>query len=187
MTQLASFPESQPLVSVVIPAYQAERWIGETIRSVQAQTYRNLEIIVVDDGSPDNLAELVERMAQEDDRIRLIRKENGGLPAARNTGIDEAKGEWVAPVDADDLWYPEKVEKQVGRFLRAKQEGVDLGLVYCWSESIDEQSQATRPILSRATDEGMVFDNLLMHNFTSNGSSAMMPKSVLTKLVTPRR
>lgn len=172
-----------PLVSVVIPAYNAERWISETLRSVQAQTYQNLEIIVVDDDSPDGLARIVRDMAADDARIRLVRKENGGVSAARNTGIEEARGDLIAPVDADDIWYPEKIEKQVGRFLAAKSgEGVRLGLVYCWSQSIDESGRATGPKLSRAVEEGMVYDELLMQNFTSNGSSAMMPKSLILEL-----
>lgn len=170
---------ADPLVSVVIPAYKAERWIGETLESVQAQTYRNLEIIVVDDGSPDNLAKLVEARAAEDSRIRLVRKANGGLSAARNTGIAESGGELVAPIDADDLWRPDKVAKQVARFRDHARAGTEPGFVYCWSNSIDEGSRIIRPGAAREVFEGEVFDALVRENFVGNGSSPMFSRRAL--------
>ena len=129
-----------PLVSVVIPCFNAERWIVETLNSVSRQTYANIEILVVDDGSTDGGVRLVESAASEDSRIRIIRKSNGGLSSARNCGIREAAGKYVAIVDADDLWHPRKIEKQVARYELAEQQGQQLGFVYCWSNSIDEQS-----------------------------------------------
>jgi glycosyltransferase involved in cell wall biosynthesis len=82
----------QELVSVIVPAYNAEKTIGETLSSVSAQTYRNVEIVVVDDGSVDNTAEIVERYARTDLRVRLIRQANIGVAAARNRGLAEARG-----------------------------------------------------------------------------------------------
>jgi glycosyltransferase involved in cell wall biosynthesis len=101
---------SSPTVSVVIPAYNAARWIAETLDSVLAQTFRNFEVIVVDDGSTDQTSEVV---AGYGDRIHYLRKENGGEGSARNVGIRAARGSYIAFLDADDLWLPEKLQLQM--------------------------------------------------------------------------
>jgi len=101
------------LISVVIPAYNAEVFIERTIRSVQAQTHPELEIIVVDDGSTDGTAALVEALVREDPRVVLVPKSNGGVASARNLGLKMARGEFVAFLDADDLFHPDKLERQL--------------------------------------------------------------------------
>src|SRR5437868_1326235 len=98
------------VVSVVIPAYNAAQWIEETIATVLAQTYRPLDVIVVDDGSMDETRSAVKKF---DDQIRYIHQPNSGVGAARNTGIRSARGEYVAFLDADDLWDAHKVEEQI--------------------------------------------------------------------------
>src|SRR6476660_90490 len=100
---------TRELVSVVVPAYNAEKTILETICSVRAQTYRNLDIVVVDDGSVDGTPGIVERHARTDSRVRLIRQANLGVAAARNRGIAEARADYIAPIDADDLWESTKI------------------------------------------------------------------------------
>jgi hypothetical protein len=100
-----------PRVSVVMPAYNSARTIGQAIGSVLEQTMADLELIVVDDGSTDATAAAV--AVVEDPRIRLITRVNGGTSAARNTGIAEARGDWVAFLDADDLWLGDKLELQL--------------------------------------------------------------------------
>lgn len=97
------------LVSVIIPAYNAEATIQQTIRSVLSQTYKNYEIIVVDDGSRDATAEIVRQY----DTVRYIYQENQGVSAARNRGLRESKGEWIAFLDADDEWHQEKLTIQM--------------------------------------------------------------------------
>lgn len=97
-------------VSVIIPLYNKANYIKTTIESVLAQTYKDLEVIVVDDGSTDSSTEIVENIA--DDRIRLIRQSNAGVSAARNAGLKEAEGEWIAFLDADDEWLPAKLADQ---------------------------------------------------------------------------
>src|SRR3954453_10527365 len=99
------------LVSVIIPAYNAGATVERTISSVLNQTYSSIEVLVVDDGSTDNTAVLVQRMADADPRIKLLQKPNGGVALARNFGIAHAAGEFIAPLDADDLWHPEKIAK----------------------------------------------------------------------------
>ena len=125
----------KPLVSVVIPAWNAEATIGETLASAAAQTYRNLEIVIVDDGSTDGTAAAALDFASRDPRARLVQKPNGGLSSARNFGIAESRGDWIAPLDADDLWHPTKLEKQVEAALSA---GEPPGFVYCWFHYVDE-------------------------------------------------
>jgi len=108
------------LVSIVTPAYRAARFIGETIRSVQAQTYRDFEMLIVDDCSPDDTAAVVERVAAGDSRIRLLRQStNSGPAAARNRALAESRGRWIAFLDSDDLWLPRKLERQL-EFHRAQ-------------------------------------------------------------------
>ena len=98
------------LISVIIPIYNVEAYLDECIASVIAQTYSNLEIILVDDGSPDNCPQMCDEWAAKDSRIRVIHKENGGLSDARNAGIDIATGEYIAFVDSDDWIEPEMYE-----------------------------------------------------------------------------
>src|SRR5690625_4493762 len=106
--------ENEPLISVITPAYNAARFISETIDSVRQQTYLNWEMIIVDDCSTDRTAEIVEEYIQKDHRIHFIQLEkNSGSAIARNTAMDHAKGDFIAFLDSDDLWYPEKLEKQL--------------------------------------------------------------------------
>jgi glycosyltransferase involved in cell wall biosynthesis len=97
------------MISVVIPCYNAERWLGATLRSVLAQDWPRLEIIVVDDGSSDRSAELVRTQFPS---VTLVQQKNSGVAAARNNGIANAKGDWIAFVDADDIWLPGKLHAQ---------------------------------------------------------------------------
>ncbi len=99
-----------PHVSVVIPAYNAERFIVETVNSALNQTYQDLEVIVVDDGSKDGT---VAALAQFGNRIRVHQQANGGVAKARNTGVSLARGTYIAFLDADDLWLPQKLERQL--------------------------------------------------------------------------
>lgn len=102
-----------PLVSAIIPAYNAAQFLSQTIQSVLNQSYRNWELLVVDDGSTDDTAEIVRRYHDIDERVRLISKANGGVSAARNTGVEAAQGELIAFLDADDLWCEDKLKVHV--------------------------------------------------------------------------
>ena len=104
-------------VSVIIPAYNAELYIEATIKSITAQTERDIEIIVVDDGSKDGTYSVVSRLAEEDHRVRVIRQPNSGKPGiARNTGLGQASGEFIGFLDADDLYHPDKLKRQLAIF-----------------------------------------------------------------------
>src|ERR1051326_8460176 len=105
-------PMTSPIVSVIIPAYNAAAFIGETLDSVYAQTFKDFEVVVVNDGSPDTdeLERALERYAA---KLRYLKQDNQGAAAARNTGITAARGEFVAFLDADDMWLPAFLEKQL--------------------------------------------------------------------------
>jgi len=119
-----------PLVSVVIPAYNGQEFIREAIESALAQTYRPIEILVIDDGSPVSMKEAVAGFGPE---VRYLRQENGGTASARNLGWRSAGGEFIALLDQDDLWLPQKLERQVPRFA----EDPRIGLVAGWMEVFD--------------------------------------------------
>ena len=159
-----------PLVSLVVPAHNAERFIEGTIRSLLSQTYRHIEVIVIDDGSSDRTAALVTSIQEEDPRVVLLRQANLGVAAARNAGIERARGELIAPVDADDLWYPRAIEKLAGCL---DEQGPGVGIAYAWSAYIDEQGLLTGGFRA-ATLEGDVFATLLCHNFLGNASCTML-------------
>ena len=101
------------LVSVIMPSYNTAKYIGETIKSVQAQTYENWELIIVDDCSTDNTDTAVDPFLS-DERIRYLKNSrNSGAAVSRNYALREAKGKWIAFLDSDDLWFPDKLEKQI--------------------------------------------------------------------------
>jgi teichuronic acid biosynthesis glycosyltransferase TuaG len=108
-----------PVVSIITPAYKAAQYVGETVRSVQAQTFQNWEMIIVDDESPDDTASVVQGFSDADPRIRLIRQANTGPAMARQTALDHARGRYIAFLDADDLWLPEKLARQLA-FMQAQ-------------------------------------------------------------------
>ncbi len=124
-----------PVVSVIVPVYNAERFIAETIATVQQQTLTDWELLLIDDGSTDQTPNVI-RPFLADSRIRYIRKENAGVSEARNTGIEIAAGEYYAFLDADDLWDPQNLEKKVAAI---REQGTDFS--FSDLEEIDEHSQ----------------------------------------------
>ena len=122
------------LVSVVIPMYNSSNYITPTIISALSQTYKNIEVLVIDDCSKDNSIEVVNNLAKTDPRLRCVPQEkNQGAAVARNRGIKEAKGQYIAFLDSDDLWAKDKIEKQIG-LMKTK----NVAFVYCAYDSVDE-------------------------------------------------
>jgi glycosyltransferase involved in cell wall biosynthesis len=151
---------SPPTVSVVIPAYNAAPWIAETIDSVLAQTFSDFEVIVVDDGSTDETPNIV---SSYEDSIRYLRKRNGGSASARNAGIRAAQGAYIAFVDADDLWMPQKLELQMDLLSN----DIDLAWVYSDAFVVEEKSDN---VLYRAGEHvslhaGDILRPLVLHDF----------------------
>ena len=163
------------VVSVIIPAYNAQDTIAATLASVLGQTLTCFEVIVVDDGSTDRTSELVEQIARKDGRVRILRQKNAGVAEARNRGISESAGEWIAPLDADDLWTPDYLERKVQH---AQKAGDGVGVVYSWSTRIDVEGLSL-PGVSAASVRGKVLSTLLCHNFLGNGSCTLIRKSAL--------
>ncbi|MFP5270927.1 glycosyltransferase family 2 protein [Coleofasciculus sp.] len=169
---------SHPLVSVIIPAYNAEAFLEKTLKSVLSQTYKNIEVLVVDDGSQDRTAEIVYSFAQQDRRVTLLQQPNSGVAAARNLAIQYAKGEFIAPIDADDIWYPHNLEKQVQCIMEAD---ASVGLVYAWSVEIDEEDFISGGFHSY-NYEGEVYGILVYRNFLGNASAALIRRSCIEKV-----
>ena len=119
-------------VSVIIPCYNEERYLGECLASVLAQTMRNFEVLVIDDGSADGSLAIARETAKADERVRVLHQENAGVCAARNRGLEEARGEFVTFVDADDLLMPDALERMLGA-----SEGVDM--VVCLHQTFDDR------------------------------------------------
>ncbi|UBF25208.1 glycosyltransferase family 2 protein [Kovacikia minuta CCNUW1] len=158
---------SRPKVSIIIPAYNAMRYLPETIDSVLAQTFSNFEVLVVDDGSTDAIAEWV--LQQTDGRLKLMYQKNQGQAAARNTGIAEAKGEYIAFLDADDLWEASKLEKQVAYL----DNHPTVGLVYTWIALADQAGNPTGRIVS-SDAAGDVWEEIVEFNMVGCGSTPVI-------------
>jgi glycosyltransferase involved in cell wall biosynthesis len=161
-----------PTLSVVIPAYNAECTILETIASIQKQTFSDFEIILINDGSTDRTLEILQTV--RDERLKIFSYENGGLPVARNRGISHSTGEFIAFIDADDLWTPDKLELQ----LAALQQYPEAGVAYSWTYfkfDKEEYSYADNSTFF----EGNVYADLLIRNFLHNGSNPLIRKEAI--------
>ena len=152
---------SDPTVSVVLPTYNRADIIDDPICSVLTQTYEDFELIVVDDGSTDNTAEVIE--AFDDDRIRYIKHDgNKGAPAARNTGIEASQGEYIAFQDSDDDWLPDKLEKQMQTF---RDSSSSVGVVYTGMKRKRDDKTVYIPYEGVEQTEGDISKSILFQNF----------------------
>jgi hypothetical protein len=173
-------PGPDPLVAVVVPAHNAAATLDATLHSARGQSYAHLEIIVVDDGSTDATARIAGAHGREDARVRLISQKQGGVASARNRAIAEARADFIATLDADDLWHPEKVERQMRALLDA---GDACGLVYTFSVDIDEHGRAIQlDAAVKHSYQGFVLPELLLHNFVAGGSSPLLRKGAATEV-----
>lgn len=126
-------PCEKPLLSIIVPAYKVENYLQKCIDSILAQTFTDFELILVEDGSPDGCPALCDAAAAKDARIRVLHQKNGGLSAARNAGLDVARGEWIGFVDSDDYIAPEMYETL---YKAVQNTGADLAL--CDYAAVDE-------------------------------------------------
>lgn len=167
-----------PVVSVVMPAYNTEKYIQEAVSSIKNQTFRDWELLVVDDCSTDQTYEILLKLAQEDARIRIIRNHtNCGAAMSRNIAFSQCSGKYVALLDSDDLWEPEKLEKQV---ICAEKTGADI--VYCSYSIIDECGRKKSPdfIVPEHTD----FDSMLKKS-TISCSTALLKSELVAQFQFP--
>jgi glycosyltransferase involved in cell wall biosynthesis len=159
-------------ISVIIPAYNAECTILETIASVQEQTFSDFEVIVINDGSTDRTLERLTTV--KDSRLKIFSYENGGVSVARNHGIAHATGEFISFIDADDLWTPDKLELQ----LAALQKHPEAGVAYSWTSNMSDEKKSFdighSPIFI-----GNVYPELLVTNFIANGSNLLIRRQAI--------
>jgi glycosyltransferase involved in cell wall biosynthesis len=161
-----------PKISVVIPAYNCAKTIKQTRDSVLSQTYTDLELIVINDGSTDATLNIVSQI--KDSRIKLFSYPNAGGNVSRNRGINHAVGEFISFLDADDIWTPDKLATQ----LQTLQENPTTKVAYSWTDYIDENGK----FVSSGTHislNGNVYEQLLVKNFLENGSNPLICKDAL--------
>ncbi|MBD2250023.1 glycosyltransferase family 2 protein [Nostoc parmelioides] len=163
-----------PKISVIIPAYNAERTILETINSVLKQTFSDLEIIVINDGSTDRTVEVIQNV--DDARLKVYSYENSRASGARNHGISHAVGDFISFLDADDLWTPDKLELQ----LAALNHYPEAGVAYSWTYTIDDKGELLKPF--EPLYEGNVYTDLLLANFLTNGSNPLIRKAAIASI-----
>lgn len=162
------------LISIITPVYKCEDLIEETIKCVLEQTYTNWEMILVDDCSPDNSANIIKKYADIDDRIKYIKlNENSGAAIARNKALEESSGRFVAYLDADDLWKPEKLEKQVKFMIKN-----NYAFTCTDYEKIDEQGNSLNKIVRIPTK---VDYNLFLRNTIIQTVGVMVDTSITGK------
>ena len=163
------------LISVIIPVYNGEKTIKETILSVLNQTFENWELIIINDGSTDSTIEIIAQI--QNTKIRVFNCENAGLAKSRNRGIDHSQGEYISFLDADDLWTPDKLEAQ----FQALQENPEAMVAYSWTDYIDQSSQFLHSG-RHITINGNIYQHLLVNNFLENGSNPLIRKQALNQV-----
>lgn len=164
-----------PKVTVIIPAYNSMKFLPRTIDSVLSQTFQDYEILIVNDGSEDDIENWVKTI--DDNRVRLISQANQGQSAARNVGICQSKGDYIAFLDSDDLWHPQKLEKQVDIL----DKNPEVGLVYTWVARLNTEDEILK-IVWRFSEEGNVWEKLIHGNTIACGSVPMVRRSCIKKV-----
>lgn len=161
-----------PIISVIVPAYNAQKTIQETIESVLNQTFRDFELIVINDGSQDLTLDIVSNI--QDSRLRVFSYPNAGPQKSRNRGILHAVGEYISFIDADDLWTSDKLELQ----LKALSLNPEAAVAYSWTDYIYEHGQIFRPG-PHFDFNGDVYSRLLLSDFVGSGSNPLIRKQAL--------
>ncbi|MBW4513346.1 MAG: glycosyltransferase [Scytonematopsis contorta HA4267-MV1] len=159
-------------ISIIIPAYNAASTIYDTIVSIQSQTFTDFEIIVINDGSTDKTWEILDSI--NDSRLKIFSYPNGGLSVARNRGISHATGEFIAFLDADDLWTSDKLELQLAALVQKP----EAGFAYSWTYFMSEKEGFVFPG-ERLFYQGNVYTKLLVKNFIANGSNPLIRKQII--------
>ena len=168
------------MISVIIPAYNAEKTILSTIESIQKQTYSNIEIIVIDDGSTDRTFDIASQV--EDSRIKVFNYPNGGVSEARNRGIAHTNGEYISFIDADDIWTANKLEKQ----MLALNNNIEADVVYSWTavmlENLNNPEENRLFSGKKVTFTEDIYSQLLLENFIGNGSNILVKKEAVAEI-----
>lgn len=170
--------ENNPLVSVIMPCYNVASFVIETIHSVQAQTYPNWELVIVDDDSTDITVELVRDLCQADQRIRLkVKEKHSGIADSRNQCLKMAQGQYIAFLDADDRWHPDKLERQL-RFMQER----GIGFSYSSYDCINEVSEPLNKIVHAGKDLDY---EAYLHNTLIGCSTVMLNTEIVGEVIVP--
>ena len=168
----------QPLVSVIMPCYNMEKFIAYTIQSVQQQTYSRWELCIVDDASTDGTANIVQAFCAQDDRIHFfVRPKHSGIANTRNQCLKMAKGRFFAFLDSDDMWHPEKLERQL-QFMTERK----IGFSYSSYDCVDESGKPTGKVVNAA---GNLDYNAYLHNTIIGCSTVMLDTEKVGEVVVP--
>jgi glycosyltransferase involved in cell wall biosynthesis len=167
--------QSTPLVSAIIPVYNGEKYIAQAIDSVLRQTYPSVECVIVDDGSTDATPRIIGGYG---DRVRSVRKQNGGVASARNAGVGAAKGEYIAFLDADDVWLAEKTDVQMRLF----EANPNLGLVYSALQVVDENLNPIDVIQAPPAASALRNSLLMEVPIMATSNSAIVPARVFHEI-----
>lgn len=167
-----------PKVSVVVPAYNVRSYIEDALVSLERQSFDKFEVIVVDDGSTDDTAEVVKPFCERDSRFQLVQKQNGGLSSARNYGIHHACGEYIALLDGDDVYEQDKLAVHVALLDR----DADVGVAYSASRAVREDGRSTFMYLSGKPITSDPLLALLCKNFIGHGSNAVFRRAVFDQV-----
>ena len=170
--------ENQPLVSVIIPCYNMDKFVSETIKSVLQQTYPYWEMLLVDDASTDHTVDIIKQYSDADSRIRFaVKDKHSGIANSRNQAIQMAKGRFLAFLDADDLWHPDKLELQL-KFMTEK----NIGFSYSSYDCVDECGKPTGKIIKTAGDLNY---NAYLHNTIIGCSTVMIDIALIGDVIVP--
>jgi glycosyltransferase involved in cell wall biosynthesis len=164
-----------PLVSVIIPTYNAEKTIHETVTSVFKQTLSDLELIIINDGSTDKTLEVLSTI--DDPRLKIFSYPNAGVAVSRNRGLSKATGQYISFLDADDLWTPDKLEAQY----QALQDNPQAAVAYSWTDYVDESGQFLG-VCARATNNGNLYQLLLLADVIGSGSNPLIKAEAIAKV-----
>lgn len=167
-----------PKVSVIVPAYNIRNYIPETLVSLEKQSFRDFEVLVVDDGSTDDTVEKIKPFCQRDFRFKLLQKENGGISSARNYGMRHARGEYIALLDGDDIYKPDKLANHVARLDRDPR----VGVVYSASAAMRDDGGSTFVSLSGRPISSDPLLALLCKNFIGHGSNAVFRREIIEEV-----
>ncbi|MEM1168433.1 MAG: glycosyltransferase [Cyanobacteria bacterium P01_H01_bin.35] len=163
------------LISVIIPVFNGQNTIQKTIESVLNQTWKDYELIIINDGSTDSTEEVISNIS--DPRIKIFNYPNAGPSASRNRGTAIASGKYISFIDSDDLWTPDKLEKQ----LQKLEENSQAKIAYSWTDYIDEFDNFLYPGC-HITANGNVYEKLLLTNFIENGSNPLIYRQALIEI-----
>jgi glycosyltransferase involved in cell wall biosynthesis len=170
-----SLPDN-PLISVILPVYNGERFVRSAIHSVLRQRYPNLELIVVNDGSTDGTLEVLQTV--DDPRLRIVDQPNQGVVAARNNGFARARGEYIAFIDADDAWFPEKLAIEMET---VRKYGTPVCIVYSWYYAVDEENRLVN-LSPPFREKGNIFTTVLHKESVILPSTALLHREVFEKV-----